>query len=107
MEDFYDIFISYNWAIKDQVRKLYKILTDLNYKVWLDDRQLETTNNPLTTQLAQGIKKSKVFLSCVTNDYCKSNNCNLKFEYAHAKAKQIIPLIQSFSLKHSPGVELF
>ena len=93
MEEVKDVFISYNWAIKDQIKILYDILKSLNYQVWLDDRELSTYNNPLTAQLANGIKKSKIFLSCITKDYCKSYNCNLEVEYANAKAKPMIALM--------------
>lgn len=92
-KDEYDVFISYNWSIKNQVKKLYDILKNFGYHVWQDDRELETSNKPLTLQLAKGIKKSKVFLSCITNDYCKSYNCNLEVEFANAKAKQMIVLM--------------
>ena len=92
-KDEYDVFISYNWSIKNQVKKLYEILKTYGYHIWQDDRELEISNSPLTAQLANGIKKSKVFLSCITNDYCKSYNCNLEVEYANAKAKQMIVLM--------------
>ena len=72
---------------------LNKVLTNLGYKVWFDDREMETSNDSLTKEHAQGIKESQIFLSCITNNYCKSDNCNREIEYAHAKAKPIIPLI--------------
>ena len=89
----FDVFISYNWKIKAQVRKLYQVLTSLNYKVWLDERELNAGSSPLTAELAAAIRDSKVILSCVTTDYCKSYNCNLEVEYASAKKKQIITLM--------------
>ena len=89
----YDVFISYNWAIKAQVQKLYQVLTSLNYKVWMDERDLNTSNNPLTAELTMAIKNSKVILSCITKEYCASYNCNLEIEYASAKKKQIIALM--------------
>jgi hypothetical protein len=89
----FDVFISYNSGIKDQVMKLYKVLTSLNYKIWLDERELNAGSNPLTSELAKAIKNSNVFLSCITRDYCRSFNCNLEVEYASAKKKQIITLM--------------
>ena len=89
----YDVFISYNWGIKAQVQKLFQVLTSLNYKVWLDERELNAGSNPLTAELARAIKNSKVILSCITTDYCKSYNCNLEVEYASAKKKQMIALM--------------
>lgn len=93
MNDIKDIFISYNWASKKQVKELYKILTENNYKVWMDERDLETSNIPLTAQLGTSIIKSSIFLCCITKDYCKSFNCNLEIEYANSKGKPIVPLI--------------
>ena len=89
----FDVFISYNWEIKAQVRKLYQVLTSLNYKVWLDERELSAGSNPLTAELALAIRDSKVIISCLTTDYCRSFNCNLELEYASAKKKQIIVLM--------------
>ena len=89
----YDVFISYNHLIKPQVQQLYDILTSLNYKVWLDERELNAGSSPLTTELALAIRDSKVILSCITTDYCKSFNCNLEVEYASAKKKPMIVLM--------------
>ncbi len=89
----FDVFISYNWAIKAQVQILYQVLTSLNYKVWMDERELNAGSSPLTAELAIAIKNSKVILSCITKDYCKSFNCNLEVEYASAKKKQMVVLM--------------
>jgi hypothetical protein len=89
----FDVFISYNWGIKKQVQQLYDILQSLNYKVWLDERELIAGSSPLTTELALAIRDSKVIISCITTDYCKSFNCNLEVEYASAKKKQMIVLM--------------
>jgi hypothetical protein len=89
----YDVFISYNWGIKKQVQQLYQVLTSLNYKVWMDQTELTAGSNSLTSEIATAIKNSKVFLSCITTDYCKSFNCNREIEYASAKKKQIIVLM--------------
>jgi hypothetical protein len=89
----FDVFISYNWGIKKQVKQLYDILKSLSYKVWMDEAELNAGNSPLTAELATAIKNSKVILSCITTDYCKSFNCNLELEYASAKKKQIITLM--------------
>jgi hypothetical protein len=89
----FDVFISYNWEIKKQVQQLYAILTSLNYKVWLDERELNAGSNALTAELAMAIKNSKVILSCITTDYCKSYNCNLEVEYASAKKKEMVVLM--------------
>jgi hypothetical protein len=89
----FDVFISYNWGIKAQVQQLYQVLTSLNYKVWMDQTDLNAGSSPATSELATAIKNSKVILSCITTDYCKSYNCNLEVEYVSAKKKQMIALM--------------
>ncbi len=69
------------------------MLKSLNYKVWLDETDLNAGSSPLTAELATAIKNSKVFLSCITTDYCRSFNCNREIEYATAKMKQMITLL--------------
>ena len=65
----YDVFISFNWGIKTQLRQLYEVLKSLNHKVWMDETDLNADSSPLTAELATAIKNSKVFLSCITTDY--------------------------------------
>ena len=89
----YEVFISYNWGIKTQVRQFCKVLKSLNYKVWMDETDLNAGSSPLTAELAIAIRNSKVILSCITKDYCASYNCNLEVEYASAKKKQIVVLM--------------
>jgi len=59
----------------------------------MDERELNAGSNALTAELAIAIRDSKVILSCITTDYCKSYNCNREIEYASAKKKEIITLM--------------
>ena len=88
-----DVFISYNHLIKKQAKQLYDVLTSLNYKVWMDQTDLSAGSSPLTAELVTAIKNSKVFLSCITKDYCRSFNCNREIEYASNTKKQMITLM--------------
>ena len=88
-----DIFLSYNWKIKEQVKLLHEQLEKEDFKVWRDDKQLHAGNSALTAELAKGIKKSKVIICCITKDYCKSKNCNLEIEFATSCKKQMIVLM--------------
>ena len=88
-----DVFISYNHLIKKQAKQLYDVLTGLNYKVWMDQTDLNAGSSPATSEIATAIKNSKVFLSCITKDYCRSFNCNREIEYASNTKKQIIVLM--------------
>ena len=93
MNEVKDVFISYNWNVKNEVKYLDKKLTESGVKVFLDDKALQTNDLPLSIQLTNEIKKSKIFLCCITKDYCKSLNCNLEFEYANTIAKPIVVLM--------------
>lgn len=89
-----DVFISYNWGIKKQVLQLYDILkNEFKFNIWLDEKELNAGNSPLTAELAKAIKNSKVIISCVTKEYCKSYNCNLEVEYASANKKLMVVLM--------------
>lgn len=92
MSENFDVFISYQWDIKDQVKLLHKKLSLLNIKAWRDDSNLRATNLPLSEQLAIAIKKSKIFLCFFTQKYSESKNCNLELNYAHDLGKPIIVL---------------
>ncbi len=40
----FDIFISYNWDVKPQVLRLYKVLTlRYDFRVWLDEYEMGST----------------------------------------------------------------
>jgi len=43
--------------------------------------------------LAKAIDDLKVFICCVTKDYCASNNCNLEFDHAFRSNKLLIPIL--------------
>ena len=88
----FDIFLSYNWDHKPFVKKLYNLLcNELNFKVWIDDMELD--NTPLTSQLADGINNSHIFMCCITKKYSESRNCRKEFFYAFGKNKPTIILM--------------
>lgn len=92
MNDQFDVFISYQWDIKSQVKPFHEKLGEQGIKAWRDDVELRTVNMALTDQLAKAIKKSKIFLFCFTQKYAESKNCNHELNYAYDLGKTIIPL---------------
>ena len=88
-----DIFISYNWSLKEHVVELDKNLKNSGYTVWRDENELVPGKSMLAASLANGILKSKIFLCCITKEYCSSYNCNLEIEFASTRKKQIIVLM--------------
>jgi len=87
----FDIFLSYNWDHKPFVSKLYEKLCNLNFKVWLDDIELDHT--PLSKQLADGITKSHIFMCCISKKYSESRNCREEFFFAISENKPTIILM--------------
>ncbi|CAF1033468.1 unnamed protein product [Brachionus calyciflorus] len=88
----YDIFISYNWDIKDQVNRLYRQLTGkYNLKVWMD--QYEIGSKRLVDELSTAILNSKLFLCCITKKYTESENCKDEIDYAKNLKKNMIVLM--------------
>ena len=80
MNEKYDVFISYNWKIKEKVEKLESNLKSEGYKIWRDGNELNSHH--LSAQLARALNCSNNFICCITQAYCESYYCNLEFEYA-------------------------
>ena len=94
------VFLSYNWGIKDQVKKLDLNLTQAGFKVWRDEKYLNTDSQPLQSQLADAIAKSKIVICCITEAYCKSHVCNQEISFADNLAKPLIILmIQNLDIR--------
>jgi len=87
----FDIFLSYNWDHKPFVKKLYEKLCNLNFKVWIDFKELDNTS--LTSQLADGITKSHIFMCCISKKYSESRNCRKEFFFAISEKKPTIILM--------------
>lgn len=88
-----DIFISYYWLINPQIEIIDKKLTDLGYQVWKSVNNSQSFHLPLSRQLTDAIKNSKVIICCITRDYCRSFNCNLEINFAHEIKKNLIILM--------------
>ena len=91
-----DIFISYNWGIKEAVEKFHEKLEANGFRVWRD-KFLKQGHQSLFEQLGKKIKESTVFLCFLTKDYVKSDNCRKELNYA-AKLKKTI-IYFPFSIK--------
>ena len=91
-ENQYDVFISYNREFDTQVKTLYYELTVThNLSVWLDE--FETMPNSLLKDFAKGIKASKIFICCVTKNYCNSAFCVDEITYAKKLKKKMVVLM--------------
>jgi hypothetical protein len=87
-EKSFDIFLSYNWDQKDQIRKLYEELINNGFKCWLYN---EVLKDPIKMdQIFEIISNSKIFVNCITEKYCKSKQCISEINYAKSINKPIV-----------------
>ena len=82
-----DVFLSYNWMIKDQVKQLEEKLIDSGLKVWRDEslHGLKSNGSDLLGQIANAISNSKIFICFITELYCQSQICNQEIHSANRK----------------------
>ena len=87
----YDVFISYNWNIKDQVEKFHqKLESSTPLRGW---RDIDLRPTGLYGQLANQIMNSKMFLCLINKKYVESLNCRRELEFAFRISKPIIYLM--------------
>jgi hypothetical protein len=109
----FDVFLSYQWDIKDSVKMLYTQLTKTHgLRCWMDDFEMgsgslneskfiyfECEGLLLTyifdidflTQLGiiNGITNSSVVLCCITKKYTESKNCVREITFADQSSKPL------------------
>ncbi|CAF0913617.1 unnamed protein product [Adineta ricciae] len=86
------IMISYQWDYQKDIVVLYKKLTRLGYRCWLDIFQMGGGDS-LFEKIDTGIRHAKCILSCVTPKYTKSINCRREMALADALQKLIVPML--------------
>nr|AOW69254.1 hypothetical protein [Calliactis polypus] len=87
-----EIFLSYQWDIQSTALELASLLKENGFTCWVDIGQMGG-GDALYAQIDKGIRSSKVVISCVTNKYCKSENCQREATLADTLKKPIIPLL--------------
>ena len=85
------IMISYQWDRQSDIVSLYKRLTQLGYRCWLDIFQMGGGDS-LFEKIDTGIRHAKCILACVTPKYILSTNCRREMALADALKKSIVPL---------------
>ena len=94
---YFDIFISYTSKSPAsnliQIKKLHKRLTeDYNFKVWLDILEQMKIENA-SKSIAEGIRDSKLIISCVTRLYSQSTIQQSELELAKEMNKPVIAIM--------------
>ncbi|KAH3837261.1 hypothetical protein DPMN_110644, partial [Dreissena polymorpha] len=86
------VFLSYQWGIQNEVKLLKQHLESAGYVCWMDIGQMGGGDN-LFEKIDNGIRGAKVIVSCTTEKYAKSPNCNREVNLAVNLGKPIIPLL--------------
>lgn len=89
------IVISYEWDSQTDAIILYKRLTQLGYRCWLDIFQMDGGGS-LWNKISAVIRNSECMIACITTKYTKSINGQREMALADMFSKPIIPLL----LKH-------
>nr|KAG5709883.1 hypothetical protein BaRGS_029925 [Batillaria attramentaria] len=97
-----DIFISYQWSHQNEVRLLRQHLEMAGYSCWMDVGQMGG-GDKLFEKIDSGIRAAKVVISCVTEKYAKSPNCNREVNLSVGLGKPIIPLLMEKTTWPPPG----
>ncbi|RDD38987.1 hypothetical protein TrispH2_008615 [Trichoplax sp. H2] len=88
----WDVFLSYSWNNKDEVKKIKSYLEQQKWKVWIDDNRV-AGGQDLDSVLSNGIEACKVFVPCLNRSYANSDNCYSELSHAKDLKKFIIPIV--------------
>ncbi|XP_033750483.1 LOW QUALITY PROTEIN: uncharacterized protein LOC117334789 [Pecten maximus] len=87
-----DVFLSYQWGKQNQIKALYRRLSELGYSCWMDIYQMGGGDS-LYDKIDKGVRGCKVVLSCVTTKYALSANCRREVSLADSLKKPMVPLL--------------
>jgi len=86
----YDVFISYQWDVKESVRLLYTQLTKKHgLRCWMDDFKMGSGDKWKQVFFEYGIRNSSVVLCCITKKYTESKNCVREITFADQISKPL------------------
>jgi len=69
------VFLSYQWGVQNEVKLLQQHLRMAGFECWIDIGQMGG-GDKLFEKIDNGIRGAKVIISCTTEKYAKSPNCN-------------------------------
>ncbi|KAJ1559887.1 hypothetical protein HK405_008975, partial [Cladochytrium tenue] len=84
-----DVMLSYSWANKDVVRRIYRALSSKGLSVWMDETNI---GMQLYDSMAAAILSATVFVPCLSKTYEASENCKREICFAASKRKPLAPV---------------
>ncbi|XP_077991441.1 uncharacterized protein LOC144445678 [Glandiceps talaboti] len=83
------VMLSYQWDSQPIVERIKNELEKRGYDTWMD---IDDMKGNIHECMAQGVEKAAVVISCVSNAYKHSHNCQKELTFADVSHKTIIPL---------------
>lgn len=86
----WDLFISYEWGMKERVHKICKELKERGFQIWIDADEVKHGES-IFSNIQNGINNSEIVLAFITLKYCESRSCLQEIRYANGiKNKKIL-----------------
>ncbi|EKX32844.1 hypothetical protein GUITHDRAFT_175538 [Guillardia theta CCMP2712] len=109
------VFCSYNWGYENRTQQLVRSFVkqvELSTRVfcWLDIAGGIGGGQDHLQAMQEGVRRAKIFLLFLTDQYCKSINCKFEFCQAVKTGKYIIPVLLpefSWTSHNNQGVEYY
>ena len=89
----FDIFISHEMNVKDQVHKLYDVLLkEIKAKIWISKYQIKSSSIEFE-DLRRCIDDSILLICCITKAYSLSKDCQDEIGYSICRKKKMLVLM--------------
>ncbi len=76
------IMISYQWDSQKEVIRIKERLEADGYDIWID---LEEMQGNIYMKMAEAVEGAAAIITCMTQKYEKSINCNKEIQYAQVR----------------------
>ena len=86
----FNIFFSYSHSMKPFVVHLFDVMTQLGFKVWLDENNM---GHDIIASMKKGIENSTVAMCFVDQSYQQSKHCQAELQHARSVAKKPVVVV--------------
>jgi hypothetical protein len=100
------LFVSYCHADQRIIHRIADELTKLNYKIWIDTKDL-TQENKLLANYQNAIENSHIVICFISKNYIQSDSCMVEITHAYNQKKKILPIMLDDYFKvEQEGIQL-